>query len=146
MEPENTIPSFERAATLGAWGAECDIYVLKDGNIVIFHDQDIKRMTNGVGIIKNMTITEVKALRIDNGNNLDKYKFVFVRVAFVMIFGYLLAKTVVFDSLLPFGVSLVCALPVQYIFAGLVIIIINSCTPINDALIFDSFLIYDTVK
>ena len=74
LEPENTIPSFERAATLGAWGAECDIYVLKDGNIVIFHDQDIKRMTNGIGEIKNMTIIEVKALRIDNGNNIDKYK------------------------------------------------------------------------
>ena len=31
LEPENTIPSFNRAAKIGAWGVEADIYVLKDG-------------------------------------------------------------------------------------------------------------------
>ena len=72
---------------------------------------------------------------VSQKNNLDKYKFVFVRVAFVMIFGYLLAKTVVFDSLLPFGVSLVCALPVQYIFAGLAGVIFGSVLPANLGLV-----------
>lgn len=73
LEPENTIPSFKRAASVGAWGVEADIYVLKDGNIVVFHDADVERMTNGVGEIKSMNLVEVKALNIDSGNNICNY-------------------------------------------------------------------------
>ena len=74
LEPENTIPSFNRAASVGAWGVEADIYVLKDGNIVVFHDADVERMTNGVGEIKSMNLVEVKSLDIDSGNNICNYK------------------------------------------------------------------------
>ena len=73
LEPENTIPSFKRAASVGAWGVEADIYVLKDGNIVVFHDADVERMTNGIGEIKDMNLIEVKSLKIDNGNNIKSY-------------------------------------------------------------------------
>ena len=73
LEPENTIPSFNRAASIGAWGVETDIYVLKDGNIVVFHDADVERMTNGTGEIKSMNLLEVKALNIDSGNNVNNY-------------------------------------------------------------------------
>lgn len=73
LEPENTIPSFNRAASIGAWGVETDIYVLNDGNIVVFHDADVERMTNGTGEIKNMNLLEVKALNIDSGNNVHNY-------------------------------------------------------------------------
>ena len=73
LEPENTIPSFNRAASIGAWGVEADIYVLKDGNIVVFHDADVERMTNGIGEIKNMNLLEVKELNIDSGNNVNNY-------------------------------------------------------------------------
>ena len=73
LEPENTIPSFNRAANVGAWGVEADIYVLKDGNIVVFHDADVERMTNGVGEIKNMNLEEVKSLYIDSGKNICNY-------------------------------------------------------------------------
>lgn len=73
LEPENTIPSFNRAASVGAWGVEADIYVLKDGNIVVFHDADVERMTNGVGEIKSMDLVEVKSLNIDSGNNICNY-------------------------------------------------------------------------
>ena len=73
LEPENTIQSFNRAASIGAWGVEADIYVLKDGNIVVFHDADVERMTNGIGEIKNMNLLEVKELNIDSGNNVNNY-------------------------------------------------------------------------
>lgn len=73
LEPENTIQSFNRAASIGAWGVETDIYVLKDGNIVVFHDADVERMTNGIGEIKNMNLLEVKELNIDSGNNVNNY-------------------------------------------------------------------------
>ena len=73
LAPENTIQSFELAAKLGAWGAEADLYVLKDGNMVIFHDAEVDRMTDGIGKIQSMNLVEVKALNIDSGNNIIKY-------------------------------------------------------------------------
>ena len=73
LEPENTIPSFNKAANVGAWGIEADIYVLRDGNIAVFHDADVERMTNGIGEIKDMNLIEVKSLKIDNGNNIKSY-------------------------------------------------------------------------
>ena len=73
-EPENTIPAFEKAAKLKMWGVECDIHTLKDGNIIVFHDDDVERMTNGSGKISNMNLLEIKSLNIDNGNNINKYK------------------------------------------------------------------------
>ena len=56
------------------WGVECDIHTLKDGNIIVFHDDDVERMTNGSGKISNMNLLEIKSLNIDNGNNINKYK------------------------------------------------------------------------
>lgn len=73
LAPENTIPAFEMAAKLGTWGVEADLYVLKDGNMIIFHDSEVDRMTNGIGEIKNMSLDEVKSLKIDSGNNIKKY-------------------------------------------------------------------------
>lgn len=74
LEPENTIPSFEMASKIGMWGAEADLFTLRDGNMVIFHDEEVDRMTNGIGKIQNMTLEEVRALNIDSGNNIEKYK------------------------------------------------------------------------
>lgn len=74
LAPENTIPAFEMAAKLKSWGVEADLYVLKDGNMVIFHDSEVDRMTDGIGEIRNMSLNEVKSLKIDSGNNIKKYK------------------------------------------------------------------------
>lgn len=73
LVPENTIPAFEMAAKLGTWGVEADLYVLKDSNMVIFHDSEVDRMTDGIGEIQNMNLGEVKSLKIDSGNNIKKY-------------------------------------------------------------------------
>lgn len=72
-EPENTIPAFEKASKLNMWGVECDIHTLNDGNIIVFHDDDVERMTNGFGKIFNMSLLEIKSLNIDSGNNIGKY-------------------------------------------------------------------------
>ena len=55
------------------WGVECDIHTLKDGNIIVFHDDDVERMTNGSGKISNMNLLEI------NGNNI----FTIIIVTFI---------------------------------------------------------------
>lgn len=44
---ENTMPSFERALADGAEGVELDVRTSADGAVVVMHDPDLKRMTDG---------------------------------------------------------------------------------------------------
>lgn len=60
--PENTLEAFRLAMEMGADGFELDVHVTKDGELVVIHDENVKRTTNGEGLIKDMTLAEVKAL------------------------------------------------------------------------------------
>ncbi len=60
--PENTIASFERAIELGADAIEIDVHFTKDGEVVVFHDEEVSRTTNGQGKIHEFTLEEVKQL------------------------------------------------------------------------------------
>ncbi|MDO4489225.1 MAG: glycerophosphodiester phosphodiesterase family protein [Eubacteriales bacterium] len=62
--PENSIPAFKRAIDRG-WGAELDVHIIKDGSLVVFHDSDLKRCTGEEGILENLTLDEVKRLRLE---------------------------------------------------------------------------------
>ncbi len=73
IAPENTLPAYDRAGEAGYWGAECDIFRTSDGAWVLMHDDKVDRMTDGKGKVEEMTLEELKALNIDNGNNLETY-------------------------------------------------------------------------
>jgi len=67
--PENTLLAFEKAAELkNLTGIELDIQLSKDGHMVVFHDERVDRTTDGIGALQNLTLTELKKLRIDIGN------------------------------------------------------------------------------
>ena len=58
--PENTLEAFEKAAQMGAHGVELDIHISKDGELVVAHDERIDRVSNGTGLICEMTVNELK--------------------------------------------------------------------------------------
>ncbi len=58
--PENTMLAFEKAVEIGVDGIELDVHLTKDGEIVIIHDEDIKRTCDGEGLVKDMTLEELK--------------------------------------------------------------------------------------
>lgn len=60
--PENTMPSFERALSLGADAIELDVHLSRDGIPVVIHDHTVDRTTNGHGMVSEMTVAELKAL------------------------------------------------------------------------------------
>ena len=62
--PENSMAAFKAAVELGAHGIELDVRTCKTGELVVFHDSTLARMTNGRGFIKNKTLEELKELRI----------------------------------------------------------------------------------
>ncbi len=64
--PENTLAAARMAAEIGANGSECDVYRCKDGEIVVMHDEDVKRTTSGTGKVTDLTLAELK--RLDAGS------------------------------------------------------------------------------
>ncbi len=47
--PENTLASIRKAAALGARWVEFDVRLTRDGDLVLMHDDTLKRTTNGKG-------------------------------------------------------------------------------------------------
>ncbi len=65
---ENSLAGAELAFELGATMVECDIYLMKDGNIVIMHDSTLDRTTNGSGNTASQTAETIKNYVIDSYN------------------------------------------------------------------------------
>ncbi|MFD2045933.1 glycerophosphodiester phosphodiesterase [Ornithinibacillus salinisoli] len=60
--PENTMDAFKIAYEMGAEGIETDVQLTKDHVPVLIHDENVKRTTNGTGLVNNYTFTEIKQL------------------------------------------------------------------------------------
>ena len=65
--PENTLPAFQAAMEQGADGIELDVHLSRDGELVVIHDEELDRTTNGTGLVKDHTLAELKKLCADNG-------------------------------------------------------------------------------
>ena len=64
--PENTLISFERALALGADVIETDVHLARDGEVVILHDADLARTTDGQGDVSALDFAEIA--RLDAGH------------------------------------------------------------------------------
>ena len=60
--PENTMSAFREAERVGSEGIELDVQLSKDGEIVVIHDEDLSRTTNGTGFVKDYTLNQLKNL------------------------------------------------------------------------------------
>ncbi len=60
--PENTVASIETAAGLGVEWVELDVKLTRDGVPIIFHDEDLGRTTNGVGLIAETNYDDLRDL------------------------------------------------------------------------------------
>ena len=56
--------AFERALSLGADGAEFDVQLSKDGVPVVFHDENLIRITGTDALVKDLTLRELQAFDI----------------------------------------------------------------------------------
>ena len=61
--PENSLAAFRRAAEKG-YGAEMDVQLTKDGQVIVFHDDDLDRMCGVSGKIWDRTLAELQQLRL----------------------------------------------------------------------------------
>lgn len=63
--PENSLKAFRRSI-IENYPIELDIQLTKDNKIVVFHDLDLKRMTNKDGFINTSTLKDLKKLYLLN--------------------------------------------------------------------------------
>jgi glycerophosphoryl diester phosphodiesterase len=60
--PENTIAAFTSAVNAGVDMIELDIRMTKDFHLVVIHDRDVQRTTNGAGFVWDMTLQDLRFL------------------------------------------------------------------------------------
>lgn len=60
--PENTMSAFKGALAMDAEMIEFDVMASKDGVPIVFHDAMLDAHTNGRGLVKNFTLSELKKL------------------------------------------------------------------------------------
>jgi len=60
--PGDTLYAYEHAAALGADVMEMDAHITKDGEIVLMHDEQVDRTTDGTGLIEDLNLAELKKL------------------------------------------------------------------------------------
>lgn len=62
IAPENTISAFKQALTNGADGVELDVFLSKDEQLVVIHDESVDRTTDGSGLVWDFTVKELSLL------------------------------------------------------------------------------------
>lgn len=73
--PANTLPAFELAGKSGGFiGIETDVRETKDGEFVLYHDEDLKSRTTGSGTVISQTLANIQTYNISKGNKLSEYK------------------------------------------------------------------------
>jgi len=70
IAPENTIASYERALAAGARLFECDVWLSADGVPVVFHDEDLQRVTGVSARVHELPAEELT--RLDAGRWKDE--------------------------------------------------------------------------
>ncbi|MGQ5634890.1 MULTISPECIES: glycerophosphodiester phosphodiesterase [unclassified Streptomyces] len=74
VEPENTLRSFVAAQDAGLDVIELDLHLSKDGALVVMHDDEVDRTTDGTGPIADKTLAELRALDAGRGERVPVFE------------------------------------------------------------------------
>ncbi|MDO6471045.1 glycerophosphodiester phosphodiesterase family protein [Maribacter sp. 1_MG-2023] len=69
-ETENTLPSIQKAMDLGVDMIEIDVFKIKSGEIVVFHDETLDRLTNAPGNIEDYYIFDLHKVIVNGGHKI----------------------------------------------------------------------------
>lgn len=64
---ENTLPSIDKALELGVDGVEIDIFLCASGELVVFHDQTLDKLTDAKGYIEQLDLDSIRNIEVLNG-------------------------------------------------------------------------------
>lgn len=69
-ETENTLASVQKALDLGVDMIEIDVFKIASGEILVFHDERVDRLTNGGGKIEEYNIVDARKLILDGNHSI----------------------------------------------------------------------------
>ncbi|WP_343704676.1 glycerophosphodiester phosphodiesterase family protein [Chitinophaga sp.] len=72
--PENTLAACREAIEHGLDYVEVDLRTSKDGRLVIMHDQTVNRTTNGTGLVKELTLRDIRQLDIGGEHRVPVFR------------------------------------------------------------------------
>jgi glycerophosphoryl diester phosphodiesterase len=64
---DNCIEGIESCIRMGVDIVEIDVAKTKDGHLILMHDRTVDRTTNGKGLVRDLTLKEIKQLNLKNG-------------------------------------------------------------------------------
>ena len=67
-KPENSLAAFVNACDYG-FPIETDVQAIDDGTVIVFHDDNISRMTSHDGYVSNLTSEKLNELRLAVSRN-----------------------------------------------------------------------------
>lgn len=82
---ENTLPSIKKAMDLGVDGIEIDVFRCASGELVVFHDKTLEKLTNAKGYIETLTLDSLRKVKV-----LGDYKIPTLQEALELISGEVL--------------------------------------------------------
>jgi glycerophosphoryl diester phosphodiesterase len=68
--PENSLAAFRLAGEQGADGVELDVLRCASGEVVVFHDDDLERLTGRRGAVRDTTYAELAELDLGGGERI----------------------------------------------------------------------------
>jgi glycerophosphoryl diester phosphodiesterase len=69
---ENTMPAFERARADGADGVELDVRLARDGQLVVFHDDDLRRLAGRAERISDLDGRQIARVELAGGARIPR--------------------------------------------------------------------------
>lgn len=70
MYPENTMLAFRKALDAGADGIETDLRLSRDDEVILFHDDNLRRITGFDSSPEKLTLAELKELNAGNAESI----------------------------------------------------------------------------
>jgi glycerophosphoryl diester phosphodiesterase len=67
---ENTLASVQKAMDLHVDIIEIDVFKIKSGEIIVFHDESLDRLTNTSGFIQDFTWQELSQIKLTSGDSI----------------------------------------------------------------------------
>ncbi|EST37074.1 hypothetical protein N566_15035 [Streptomycetaceae bacterium MP113-05] len=80
VEPENTLRSFLRADREGVDVIELDLHLSSDGALVVMHDPEVDRTTDGTGPVSGLTLAALRELDAGGGEQVPVFEEVVAAV------------------------------------------------------------------
>lgn len=71
--PENTLASFQHAIDLGCDYVEVDVRRTSDGVLVLMHDSDVARTTDGTGKVNELTYADIQKLTVGQSEKVPTF-------------------------------------------------------------------------